>query len=342
MATPETHELAVNPNEHKLERSKLINVRCLKEAFGLFGVQEGDRIETRDLVILTATVEEELKAVKQECESARDYDAAAKVRDRLRNIQEEFLSIQLQDQAKDQADERRKFEDAKRKISRGLDSANRDAYAELEALCDTRLAHLQHAHDVQRANLESYIENMHRPRVRYSKGLLDLMHSEKHLRNFDQFEDAKAVDRIIAKRRPKEVAHHERQIQHKISVLRRKLAERQEFELVKLREKLHDLKLRHERNHERRLDMTQVRMQLHFKDMSNRHMTVGQKPERFCAVRGGRVRPVVKKRAGYRDTDATFRGTQLLRSVQGDAIKDVVSLCQIHKFGQGDAPYEDR
>lgn len=333
------HELAINPNEKKLDRKKLINVHSLKEAFGLFGVEEGDRIDTRDLVILTATIEEELKGAKQECEAVRDYDAAAKVRDRLHNIQQEFLTIQLEQQNSDQSDERRKFDDAKRKIHHGLQQQYRTSTDDLEKVNQTRLGHLQHAHEVQRANLENYIRNMHRPRVRYTKGLLDLMHSEKHLSKLDRFEDAKAVGRIISQQRPREVDHHEHQIQHKCNVLRRKLSERQEFELTKLNEKLHDLRLRHDRNHNQRVEMTHTRMKLHYKDMSNRHMTVGQKPEQFCAVHGGRVRPVIKKRAGYHATDATFRGTQLLKSVQGDAIKDVVSLCQIHKFGHGDEEY---
>ena len=48
------------------------------------------------------------------------------------------------------------------------------------------------------------------------------------------------------------------------------------------------------------------------------------------------MRPVIKKRRGHRQTDSTFRGTQLLRSVQGDKIKDVASLCFLHDFNNED------
>jgi hypothetical protein len=59
----------------------------------------------------------------------------------------------------------------------------------------------------------------------------------------------------------------------------------------------------------------------------------------FCAVVGGRVRPVNKARKGYKGTDATFRGTQLLSNVQGGGNSGVVgvpSLCELHDFARED------
>ena len=88
-----------NPNDLGLDVSKLCRVRSLREAFELFGVEAGDRIDTRELVIMTTTIEAEMKRAKKGLQEKRDYEAAALLRDRLSQIRQEFLNIQLEDES---------------------------------------------------------------------------------------------------------------------------------------------------------------------------------------------------------------------------------------------------
>mmetsp|Transcript_11192 Transcript_11192/g.20805 ORF Transcript_11192/g.20805 Transcript_11192/m.20805 type:complete len:348 (-) Transcript_11192:2348-3391(-) len=332
----------VNPNLRQLDKQRLIQIDSLKDGFRLFGVHEGDRIDTRDLVIMTSTIEDELKQVKNELQEKRDYDAAAHVRDRLSAIRNEFELILTDSERQRQAKESINFDKATLKLRNNEYTSFKQRKSKLDAMCQKRIESLARTHELQRQNLEEYIENTRRPSIRYSKGLLDAMHSEKHMRNLNQFEEAKSLDRHISRDRPKEIAKHEDAINHKFKVLRNTLKARQEFEVVKLKEKLHDLRLRQGRAYDQSVDKMTQRIKNHKSDMSNRHHTAGAKTTQFCHVRNGKVRPVVKQRRNYEKTDASFRGTQLLKIVQGDAIKDVISLCKIHDFSDDHPEYESK
>lgn len=329
---------AGRPAHGRLSREALVGVRSLRDAFALFGVEDGDRIDTRELVIMTSAIEEMMRVAKDELESQRQYEAAARLRNKLATIRAEFLSLQLESQLALQRTEHARFDKAGAHIRAANKAAHRSGAGEVRRVSARRREALRHAHDVQAANLDAYIANMHQPRVRYSKGLLDMMHSEKHMSRLDQFEDAQVLGRIIASERPQEVARHHASVQRKCDVLRDTLRARQDFERTKLEEKLHDLALRHDHGHEKEAHRTGQRLRHNRKDMTNRHLTAGAKPVQFCAVRNGKVRPVEKLRKGHLATDASFKGTHMLNSVRGDAIRDVVPLCAMHDFAGDDFP----
>jgi hypothetical protein len=318
-----------------VERSKLVAVKSLREAFEVLGVGATERVDTRDLVLYTSAVQHELEEYKEELQRGKNYEAAAQVRDRLRALKAEFLSLQLDNKREEQARERALLDQAAARFGQADERSGAAAEAAVEAECAERRRVLLHSHAIQRDNLEELIRSMHRPPVRHSKLLLDMLQSENHLARLDQYEEARALGRRVAALRPHEVERHESRLGGRLELLRRNLAERQAFELRKLDERLHDLRLRRERSYERLEALTALRLRHHRSDMESRHAIAGR-PEPFCAVRAGKVRPVVYKRKHYAETDAAFRGTQLLlaggRGSGSVAAVSMVSLCTLHSF----------
>lgn len=312
----------------------LLAINSLQEAFRLFGVKDGDIVDVREQVIMTSAIGDELKKVKQALVKRAEYDGAAKVRDRLAALQSEFEEMQRNREEDRQREEVEKFEMASQRLTQLDARTTEKLMEETEKECEARIKALRHAHELQRDQLERYIADMHRPRVRYSKTLLEMMHSEKHLAKLNQFEDAKALNKRIASLLPREMEKHDKSLEHREAVLRGNLRKRQAFELAKLQERLVDIRLRMHRANSRRSEVTKMRLGHHKADMGNRHTVESSSVPKFCAVQGGKVRPVVKKREHYMEHDATFRGSQLLKSVQGDVIKDVVSLSSLCDFSK--------
>lgn len=206
-----------------------------------------------------------------------------------------------------------------------------------------RKEELAHSHALEQQRLEEYISNMHRPRVRYSKQLLETLHSEKHLANLDEFEEAAALRRHVSQQLPLEVARHNSSIEHIIQVRRAKLYSRQKFQQAKLEEKLMTKKLSLLRKFDASVRAQMATLQNLRREMQHRHILELLKPVQFCAVRYGKVRPVVAKRSGYSKTDASFRGTQLLKVVKADAVENVLSVCDLTDFDnlpKGAEPYK--
>jgi hypothetical protein len=316
-----------------LDRSKLKSVKSLREAFELLGVGATDRVDTRDLVLYTSAIQQELLQYKDELQRSKNYEEAAQVRDRLGALKDEFLSLQLDNKREEQARERALLDQAVARFGQANERSSAAADAAMEAECAERRRVLLHSHSIQRDNLEELIGSMHRPPLRHSRLLLDMLQSEKHLARLDQYEEARALGRRVATLRPHEAELHESRLDGRLELLRRKLAERQAFELRKLDERLHDLRLRRERSRDSLEVLTALRLRHHRTDMESRHAILGR-PEPFCAVRAGKVRPVVQKRKHYTETDVAFRGTQLVHSGRGTsaAVLGTVSLCTLHSF----------
>jgi len=320
----------------KIDRKDLAEVRNLKDAFILFGVDaDEEKVNSRDIVIMTSVVSEGMKKLKKELVENGEFEKAAKVRDRLRMINEEFLNIQVDTENNRQDVELARFARAQTRLEEKNDEKWDESSKQVEIICAGKWEDLLHAHEIQRENLELSIKNLSKPPVRFSKRLLEMIHSEKHLCKLDQFEDARAVRKRISELKPKEIAKHEEDFQRKCEALKVQLQTRHDFELAKMREKLHDMRLKNERKMRKECLQTELRISNHKRDMIIRHNITDANPEQFSKVQNGKVRPVVTKRKHFFETDAGHRGTQLLEKVQGHAIKGVQSLCKIHEFDSG-------
>lgn len=324
---------------HLIDPHLLVGVTSLQNALEVFGVKPGDRVETRDLLLMTTTVRKELRTTREAFLRAKDYDSAAKIRDRLTTINEEFRSMQKSNETRRQHDEENTFEEATRKIWNQRLKLCEANESETRGSNEERMEDLVKRHHVEREQLEAYLKSWHKPPVRYSKALLEMMHSESHLARLDQFEEANTLRRRVNQVQPKEVAQHKESIENRFRALRETQRTRQSFELRKLEEKLHDMRLRTTRVGTQGDDEMRRRLRNHQNDMRHKHTLNTNQVPLFCAVVGGKVRPVNKERKGYKGTDATFRGTQLLSSVQGGGTRGVVgvpSLCELHDFAKED------
>ena len=254
------------------------------------------------------------------------------MRDRLSRLQAEFQEIQVKDEKLLQLREVANLDKAQKCIVDRSTSARLRLLKTIDREAQKRREELAHSHALEQQRLEEYIANRHMPRVRYSKKLLELLHSERHLAKLDKFEEASSLRKRIAESLPLETARHHKSIQHKQDVLRTNLYTRQEFERTKLEEKLITKKLGLIRKFDQgaRTQLTMINNQR--KEMSHRHLLQVVKPVQFCAVRNGKVRPVIAKRKNYLQTDAAFRGTQMLRLIKADAVENVTSVCDLTDF----------
>jgi len=311
---------------------QIIGKKSLKEAFELFGFHDGDIVETRDLVIMHTGVQDALKRAKQDFEASKEYDAAITVRNRLEQFKQEFIQMKESEMNTMKAYQHVAFEQAARKCKQ-LDATERKmSENQVTAFSNERRRSLLKSHDIQDERLEEFIQNMRVPPFRHSKHLLEQVHSEKHLRKMDKFEEAQSLNKRILKLEPREKQAHDEAHERTLEQMRLGLRQRQQFELEKLREKMHSFSLSHDNACDLKKTLTDRKLSFHKESMKSKHNTEGKVVEAYCAVHGGKVRPVVEKRKSYKKTSAMFRGTQLLDSVQGNAIKNVASLCEIHDF----------
>jgi hypothetical protein len=98
-----------------------------------------------------------------------------------------------------------------------------------------------------------------------------MMHSEAQLARLDKFEEANTLRRRVKLVKPKEIAKHKAHIEHKFTTMREKLAARHDFEMRKLDEKLHDMRLRTTRRCTHGDDVMRLRLRHHQTDMHHKH-----------------------------------------------------------------------
>ena len=246
-------------------------------------------------------------------------------------LKREFKALQMADEVRRQNAEVKNYDRAARRIRDISTRTTQQRNAKVAAECAEKRRDLQKLHVWQQGQLEERIKRMHKPPVRFSKDLLEWKSSEKHLARLKQFTEAKALNKRIVVLEPQELAAHDASWVNKLKALRQKLKRRQDFEVRKLDEKLHDLTLRAQRDGDRSAMLNDQRLKNHKTDMQHAHIVDRNQLPEYCKVVDGRVQPVVKKRAHLLETSSTYRGSQLLKSLKGKKSVDV-SLCDVHDF----------
>ena len=313
-------------------RRRLSNVGSLSDAYSNYGFATGDRIEKRDQV----TMFKEMRGSMEEYLGgmARDgrYDAAVDLRDRMDHVTEQFQNTMLATEQTRQADERAMVKEASGKVLRKLKAHWREERRAAERMCDQSVADIVEDNAVHTQVLERDIAHAPRPRIKFSKTLLDMKTAEHELCKQHRFEEAKEVRRRADVVQRKEEEAHDAWVAMEEELTRHRWAEKAE-------------ELEHERTmnakqcivnakHHQDLDVktTQWRMAHNAKDMRHAHTMDTVAAKRYLKANMVSVRPVVASRAGHEATSSSLKGTHMHKATaEGRAA--VSSLSANHDFG---------
>lgn len=186
---------------------------------------------------------------------------------------------------------------------------------------------LHDAHDTQVSELDSVLSKMPKPRMRYSKMMLEFKESEKHLARLERFEEAAELRKQIRLLEPSEHESFEAEFQKKKGKLRAKLAKKQDFETKKMYEKNKDAEYRARQKEEENVRVIERRLKNLETDMNHMHKLEGLKNLEHT------IKPVVEKRKNYDSTSAFYFGDQLMSQASGHTQHNIPSLCDLHEFG---------
>lgn len=188
-----------------------IEIKSLVDVFAVFGYSADDVIDRHDQCTIFARIRKELDDLLRDlAANTKKYDKAILLRDRLRRIKLEFVAMQGAYESRRQDLERTQLQRGgvlTRRRTEGV-SAFRIELSEQEI--EHRIDDLKRTHNVERAQLESFLNKLPEPHVKFSKLLLELKNTERNLAKLRLFEDAKNVyaraDSMEADQRAKNAA----------------------------------------------------------------------------------------------------------------------------------------
>lgn len=168
-------------------------------------------------------------------------------------------------------------------------------------------------HEIEQENLQLAISRIHRPPMKYSKRLIELMKAEHELIKLQQYEDARKVRRMIDRILPGEEKKFADDFESSLQAKRDKLSRRQQSERLQMEEKTKAIEWTDIRARDLETKVQLQRIKNHDIDMTHSHLSESKlKPEMS-------VKPSAlwQKRSGYESTAASLRGRQLLGSLRG-------------------------
>ncbi|RLN61547.1 hypothetical protein BBJ29_005069 [Phytophthora kernoviae] len=309
-----------------------MDIKSLVDVFAVFGFTAEDIIDRHDQCTIFKKIRTELdKLLRELATGTKKYDKAILLRDRLRLIKREFVEMQGTYEIRRQEQEKQQF-------NRGTVLAKHRS----GALCATRtdecereILHKQEelgkTHEVERVQLETYLNKLKEPHVKFSSLLLELKNTEKNLARLKLFEDAKNVfvrmDSMERDQRALNTAKFERFKEKKRALL----LEKQQQELAEAKEKLMEKRYMVMRANNSYRKTEEQRMKNLVTDMKHAH-TMDMHGKKVFSTN-----PVAVVRTSHGATASTYRGQQMLSTVQGKRL-EVTSLCVLHDNENGVVP----
>lgn len=188
-----------------------MEIKSLVDVFSVFGYSANDVIDRHDQCTIFSRVRKELDDLLRDLAAhTKKYDKAVLLRDRLRHIKLEFVAMQGSYEARRQDYERTQLQRGSVLTRKRTESASALRTAQSELEIQHRIDDLKLTHSVERAQLESFLNKLPEPHVKFSKLLLELKNTERNLAKLRLFEDAKNVyaraDGMEAEERAKNTA----------------------------------------------------------------------------------------------------------------------------------------
>ncbi|KAG1710799.1 hypothetical protein DVH05_013524 [Phytophthora capsici] len=309
-----------------------MDIKSLVDVFAVFGYSAEDIVDKHDQCTIFKKIRAELDDLLRDLSmKTKKYDKAILLRGRLRLIKREFVEMQGIYESRRQEKEEQQFSRGivlARQRTEGLCATQTDA-------CERETLHqqeeLRQTHDVERSQLETYLNKLQEPHVKFSTLLLELKNTEKNLAKLKLFEDAKNVsiraDSLERDQRALNSAKFEKFKEKKRALL----LEKQQEELAEAREKLMEKRYVVMRANETHRKTEEQRM---------KNLKVDMKHAQTMDMHGKKIfstNSVAIVRKSHGATSSTYRGQQLLSTVQGKRLQ-VASLCLLHDSEKGVVP----
>ncbi|KAG7382095.1 hypothetical protein PHYPSEUDO_005309 [Phytophthora pseudosyringae] len=309
-----------------------MDIKSLVDVFAVFGFSADDIIDKHDQCTSFKKIRAELDDLLRDLAmSTKKYDKAIVLRDRLRIIKREFVEMQGTYEIRRQEKEGQQFSRGivlTKQRSDVLSAARTDS-------CERQILHrqveLRKTHEVERAQLETYLNKLQEPHAKFSTLLLELKNTEKNLASLKLFEDAKNVFARVNSMERDQRALNTAKFDKFKEKKRALLLEKQQQELAEAEEKLMEKRyavMRANDNHRK----TEVQRVKNLKeDMKHAHAIDMNCKKVFS------TNAVAAVRKSHGTTSSTYRGQQLLSTVQGKRL-EVASLCMLHDSESGAVP----
>lgn len=315
----------------KQKASELASVQNLEETLSRFGYAKDDRIERREMVLMFGAVEKDMEKEIARLASEACFDEAKDTRERLTRIRDEFCNLQTSATGNLLRDQSALFEKSSHLMQRNLKSRHVEDVSTLTQTLDSARSAESFLHEIQRENLEKQIERIPRPRVKYSKRMIELFKAESGLIKLCQYEEAKKVRHMIDKILPAEEARFYANFDAKINKMRTKLLKTQQDSCARQEESLKAVQWKDKRRRELEKSIMTQRLKNHSKDMKHSHLA----ESRIIPEMSVKPSALSQKRPGYKATGATHRGQQLMDFVKGKHVGEQVhadTLVDKHNF----------
>lgn len=326
-------------NVFKPAASDLSSVKNLNDSLARFGFSADDRIDRRELVTMYSSIAKETEAEISHLAHDSSYDSAKEMRARLTDLKNEFTGLQTTSAQLIRDDQASYFSKAAADLTKLTRAENQQKLRDTEEYCERLRRDQRHTFEIQRENLELQIANTHRPSMKYSKQLIELLKSESSLITLCQYEEAKKVRAVIDRILPVEQRQNELDFEESNEKRRRALKKCQAADVARLEERVKAIICTQERKCEKNAAIQSQRILNNERDMNHAHASESKlRPEMS-------VKPssLWQKRRGYASTSSSLRGQQLLDCVRGNKKKsDVVfaeSLVNRHDFETHDYNY---
>lgn len=193
-------DFEVDANEiFKQEADELTTVQNLEDGLNRFGYSKDDRITRRDLATIYSKIKKEMEAEIFRLANSSFYSEAKEMRGRLTAIRQEFDDLQLNGAANIRNDQKEYFEKATHVLHHDLNRRHEEDVKELTNYFNKLKSDEDFFHTIQTDNLTQTISKIHKPKMRYSKRLIELFKAEYGLNNLNQYDDALKVRKMINK-----------------------------------------------------------------------------------------------------------------------------------------------
>ena len=299
-----------------------------------FGYSIDDRIERRDLVQIFRRVESEIEAEIQNSATSGRYSNAKDLRGRLMRLRAQFDQRLGAGEVVMRQDQVVAFMKAKAKHNTALQERHAQQEQDMHDRLHDFEGDVELIFRIEAENLEKRIKRIVRPRIKYSKRVIELMKAETELTRLRQYDDAQKVRLMLQKIIPVERKAFYKAFDEGIETMRRDLATRQQADRIRAGEKAKGMTFNDIRRREKEHKSETARIKIHEHDMHHSHSVESKlRPEMS-------IKPSAlwTKRPGYMATSASMRGAQLQDLVNGKKAGQQVfaeTLVDRHTFDEG-------
>ena len=261
------------------------------------------------------------------------YDKGKELSQRLSMLQDGFAGLQTKEMERVQQTQSTHFRRAHKYLTNTIAEKHKAEHERVNQVVTDKIDDVAQLHDIEQENLELELSLTKKPRMKFSRRLLELKKAESELIKLSRFDEAKNVRRMINKVQPTEIQQFDKEFEDRLDARRRKLSKWHESDTKRNDELVSAIRWKNIQNCNKEKTTTEWRLRHHEHDMDHSHVMDRHKSPELS------IHPshLLQRRASYEHTGASLRGTQLLGAVKGKKKNQAVfvaGLCDIHNFKQ--------